>query len=197
MAVGFITQQSDRGTVGTTSEGVPNSYLIGEKCTSPDNSPSSNTACWKVTELGVYCDNSGGGAGAGTFQMAIYTVDGDGDLDELVASTGASSEKDPPSSAGWVEWTGLDIIIDGDTPYAICVWPDDANFDFEGADVGTNEGAEYNSSPGTPWSWGDLNGVSSARSRQLPVYAVYEAAAGGGLETEIAMHHLLKNIGAQ
>ena len=185
MATGFISQQADRSYPGSSANGI-GAWIWGQKFTSP----AGGAGAFNVTELGVYCDNSGT-AGGGTFQMAIYDLDGSGDLDNCVGHSGASSEQDP-SSAGWVAFTGLSISIDGSTEYAICVWPDDGAFDCEGINS-TGGNVEANTSPGTPWTWPDLAGDSQSGTIDAGIYAVYEAAAGGGLSIPVAMYHYMNN----
>lgn len=190
MAQGFLTQRSDRSAPGSTSRNAASGYIYGGKYTVPG---SSGTVT--VTELGAYCDNSGAGAGAGTFSMAIYSIDGVGDLLDYIG--GASSGSDPPSSAGWVEFTGLSITVNAGQEYAICVWPDDGNLDMEGLDTtgATNSnGMEWNGSPGgTQWSdWPDLGGVSTHIDWDPAFYAVY--STGG--ETEESRDGSMRASGA-
>lgn len=195
MATGFISQQSDRSYPGASSLGLGSGWLFGEKFTSP----AGGAAAFNITELGIYCENSGAGSGAGTFQMALYDLDGSGDLDNVIGTSVGAIEGDqqdaPENSAAWIAFTGLSISVAGSTDYAIVAWPDDANFDLEGVLSGGTSNCEYNTSPGTPWTWPDLAGVSTNYAREIGIYAVYEAAAGG-ISIPVVMHHLTKNIGA-
>ena len=189
MANGFIASQGDRTVIGAVSEGSPADRVIGGIFTSP----AGGASAFVVNELGVYCDNSGGGAGTATFRMAIYSLTGGGDLDAPVDYT--TSDKDAPSSAGWVEWTGLSITIDGSTDYGIVIWCDDANFDFEGCLSPGASNGQFSGIEAGQWTWPTISGSVSYRTREYSIYAVYEAAAGGGLSIPVAMHHYTKNIG--
>lgn len=71
---------------------------------------------WKVTELGTFIQRV---FGSPEIQMGIQALDGEGDLDDNVGNTGTDSEQAVPVSEDWVEFTGLDIIIDGSTDYGI------------------------------------------------------------------------------
>jgi len=170
MAQGFITQQSDRSVPGALDESSGNAQIIGTVFPSP----AGGVGAFTVTELGAFVQR--GWFNSGTFQMAIYDLDGDGDLDNLIGSTGASSEKDPPASEDWVEWTGLNITIDGSTNYAIVVWADDAGLSLRDCATPGDYTSERKASAGTPWTWPDLAGDSTLREYSYALYAVYEAA---------------------
>lgn len=187
MAQGFITQQGDRSTPGSGTQGVPVGAILG----GIHATPAGGVGAFTVTELGAFVSAAFGGGGV--FQMAIYDLDG-GDLDNLIGSTGADSEKTPNTSEQWEEWAGLSITVDGSTTYAICVWPDGSGgLQMQDIAIPGASSIEYNSQDGNQWTWPDLGGVSTNVEQSHAVYAVYEAV-GGGLSIPVAMHHLTKNI---
>ena len=169
MAQGFLTQQSDRSVPGALDESLANNTLYAAIHTSP----AGGVGAWKITEIGCFIEGTWGSPEA---QMAMYDLDGVGDLNDTVGTTGTDSELPLPDPEDWLGWTGLDITVDGSTDYGIAVWIFGGGSSLrDGANPGSSS-IEYNTSPGTAWEWPNLAGDSTLRTRVPSTDSVFSNA---------------------
>ena len=161
--VGFVTEapvaDPEEGTV--TADKTSFSYK--------DTSPAMNIL---VTEIGWWADPSNPGS-AGDFEVAIYSDDGTGEPDGLIAKSSLTAKG---TTGGWKS-ASVNIELSASTVYWMAFSLEDTtSFTWTNYDLGYGNGMAIhnNAPPPLPSDWGTSDYKDTSAS--AAIYAVYEEA---------------------
>lgn len=180
-SAGFVTDAPSADPSGSADN--VDYRIWGNKHTSP-------ATAIKVTEMGWYCGNATEEA---NFEVGIYDHHVSNNMPENLLD-GASQTNAKGTGAGWKHVTGLNITISSSTIYWLGLQVDNTTttttLDYSGA---SGERQLYrNNISSLPNPFGTPSGIYN--NYVDAIYAVWEAAAGGG--TQLNINDAWKEIAA-